>query len=78
MGFFYFRNKTKNFVPGFGYDPSEKKPVLKSSICSGETVAGFVRLSTGRFEDDMLIRSEADMKEFKRKYGIEGDLEKIY
>ena len=61
-----------------GYDPGQKKPVIKCSICNGEQVAGFVDLSNGNFEDVMLIRGEADLKEFCRKYGIVGQIEKIY
>lgn len=75
---YILRAKTEGSVPGFSYDPELKKPVLKCSICNGEQVAGFVIKETGVFEDEMLIRSEADLKEFKKKYGIEGDLEKIY
>ena len=60
------------------YDSINKKPVIKCSICNGEQVAGFVDLSNGNFEDVMLIRCEADLKEFCRKYGIVGQIEKIY
>lgn len=34
-----------------GYDKSEKIPVIRSSICTGEQVAGFKTLSNGKFED---------------------------
>lgn len=53
------------------YDKSRKKPVIRASICTGEQVAGFKDLETGRFEDIMLIKSEKDKKEFQRLYGIE-------
>ncbi len=68
--------KKKNFVKS--YDAEKQKPVIKASICNGEKVAGFQNISTGDFEDVMLIRSAADLAEFKRMYGIEGDIEKIY
>lgn len=32
------------------YDPQTLKPVLRCSICSGEQVAGFKNLKTGKFE----------------------------
>jgi len=59
------------------YDKKNKKPVLKCSICNGEQVAGFKDLSTGKFEDIMLIRNDRDLKKFMKTYGIK-DIEKIY
>lgn len=53
------------------YDKSRKKPVIRASICTGEQVAGFKDLETGKFEDIMLIKSEKDKKEFQCLYGIE-------
>lgn len=34
------------------YDPNHQKPVLKTSICTGEQVAGFKDLQTGKIEED--------------------------
>ena len=53
-------------------------PVLRCSICTGEQVAGFRDNATGKFTDVMLIRSSHDLDTFRKKYGIEGDIEKIY
>ena len=52
------------------YDPNHQKPVLKTSICTGEQVAGFKDLQTGKIEEIMLIRSPADLEEFRELYGI--------
>lgn len=52
------------------YDAETYKPVVKCSICNGEQVAGFKNLHTGQFEEIMLVRSEADLQEFKERYGI--------
>lgn len=60
------------------YDPETERPAIKCSICNGELVAGFITIATGEFKDIMLIRSESDLAEFKKKYGISGDIEKIY
>ena len=60
------------------YDPELLQPVVRSSICTGEKVAGFREKDTGRFREVCLIRSAADLDAFKRKYGIEGDLPTIY
>ena len=39
------------------YDREKQKPVLRKSICTGETTAGFQDLGTGAYHDVMLIRS---------------------
>lgn len=53
------------------YDKSKKKPVIRASICTGERVAGFKDLETGKFEDIMLIVNEKDLRKFRDQYGIE-------
>ena len=60
------------------YDRENKRPIIRASICTGEQVAGFKDLHTGAFEEVMLIRDADDLAEFKRRYGIEGDIEKVY
>ena len=52
------------------YDPGQEKPVLRKSICTGETTAGFKDLTTGKYKDVMLIRGDADLEEFMETYGI--------
>lgn len=60
------------------YDTTALEPVVRSSICTGEKVAGFREKETGRFREVSLIRSEADLDDFKRRYGIEGEVPVIY
>ena len=60
------------------YDPELKKPIIKASICNGEQVAGFKDLRTGAFEEIMLIRTPAELEQFKTRFGITGEIEKIY
>lgn len=60
------------------YDPHRQKPVLKISICTGEQVAGFKDLQTGKIEEIMLICSPADLEHFKTMYGITGEISKEY
>ncbi len=60
------------------YDQENKKPVIKASICNGEQVAGFKDIHTGRIEEIMLIKKPADLEDFKKMYGINGDIEKEY
>lgn len=74
MGFF---GKKKTEEPA-GYNREEKKPAIKCSICNGEQVAGFVNIKSGDFEEVMLIRNEKDLSQFRKKYAIDGEIEKIY
>lgn len=60
------------------YDQENKKPVIKASICNGEQVAGFKDIHTGRIEEIMLIKKPADLEDFKKMYGINGEIEKEY
>ena len=59
------------------YDKTGKQAVLLCSICTGEQTAGFKDLKTGKFEGLMLIKSPADLEEFKRLYDVE-ELTKEY
>lgn len=52
------------------YDKQNQKPVIRSSICTGEKVAGFKDIHTGKFTDVMLIRNDSDMNAFLSKYDI--------
>jgi hypothetical protein len=52
------------------YDKENQQPVLKCSICTGEQVAGFKNIHTGKFEDKMLIRNDRDLEKFKNMYGV--------
>ena len=53
------------------FDPETQYAVIRSSICTGEKVAGFKNKTDGHFTEVMLIRSPADEKEFKETYGVE-------
>ncbi len=63
-----FGKHKKRHVPDF--DKTGKIPVIRASICTGEQVAGFRPASGGKFEELMLIRNEADLQEFLRRYGV--------
>ncbi len=58
--------------------PEGEEPVLQVSICTGETTAGFYNKATGKTTGVCLIRDEEDLKEFKKTYGITGDIRKVY
>lgn len=61
-----FKKKQKKIE----YDKTNKKAVLKCSICNGEQVAGFKDLDTGHFDEIMLIRNTADLDEFMEMYDV--------
>ncbi len=60
------------------YDRKNEIPVIRCSICNGEQVAGFREIHSGTFREDSLIRDPADLEAFKDKYGITGEIKKIY
>lgn len=53
------------------FDPEVYDAVIRSSICTGEKVAGFKNKKDGRFTEVMLIRSQKDVEEFKRTYHVD-------
>ena len=55
-----FKKKAKVY----SYDKEHMKPVIKTSICTGE--------------DIMLVKTSADIEKFKEMYGIEGNIDKEY
>ncbi|MDE5803808.1 MAG: aspartate dehydrogenase [Lachnospiraceae bacterium] len=55
------------------YDRENLRPVIRASICTGEQVAGFKNIHTGKFEDVMLIRDNRDIEEFLQRYDIAAD-----
>ena len=52
------------------YDRENLKPVIRSSICTGEQVAGFKNIHTGKFSAVLLIRNGNDLTEFLKEYDI--------
>ncbi len=53
------------------YDRENLRPVLRCSICTGEQVAGFKNIHTGKFEEVMLICGQKDLDLFKEMYEVE-------
>ena len=64
----YYEKHLKEQIP---YDPQTQYAVIKSSICTGEKVAGFKDRKDGHFTEVMLIRSAEDERAFKEIYDIE-------
>ena len=69
----FFRKVTRK-----KYDPEIRKPAIRASICTGERVAGFINKETEKFEEIMLLRTPADLEEFRETYGIKEEIKTIY
>lgn len=55
----------------FPFDPDKQIAVVRSSICTGEKVAGFKDLEGGHFTEVMLLRTPKDEQRFREIYGLE-------
>lgn len=64
----YYIRHMKDEIP---FDPETQIPVIRSSVCTGEKVAGFRDKNTGKFIEAAVIRSEAEKKRFMEIYGID-------
>ena len=58
------RYDRKHLKDEFCFDPDKQFAVIRSSICTGEKVAGFKDKETGHFTEVMLIRSPEDEAAF--------------
>lgn len=71
-----FRKKEPPKIP---YDPATQEPAVRSSICTGEMVVGFLDRETGKFREYELARSRSDVDEFCKRVGVEPDqLKRFY
>lgn len=66
-----FRKKHKDRSADIQFDPATQTAVIRSSICTGEKVAGFKNRKDGHFTEVMLIRNAEDEKCFRETYGID-------
>ena len=57
--------------PELSVTPDTQDAVIRSSICTGEKVAGFKSKVDGHFTEVMLIRTYEDELVFKETYGID-------
>ena len=57
--------------PEIKFDPDKQYAIIRSSICTGEKVAGFKKKEDGHFTEVMLIRNADDEKYFKETYGLD-------
>ena len=61
------------------FPPEQFEPVIRCSICTGEQVACMRERESGKLREIMLIRSEADLEEFRSRLGLpDGEIRRIY
>ena len=68
--FSHFKSMKKHAVKE--WDREHLKPVVLSSICTGEKTAGFED-EAGHFNAVMLVRGPEELKAFADEYGIDVD-----
>lgn len=69
----------KKEPPKIPYDPAAQEPAVRSSICTGELVLGFLDRETGKFKEYELARSQGDVDKFCKRVGIEPtEIKRIY
>ncbi len=66
-----WKKRTQSSAEDFKFDPETQYAVIRSSICTGEKVAGFKNKRDGHFTEVMVIRTAADKQRFKDLYGID-------
>ena len=65
-----FRRKKDNLKNIIEFDPDKQYAVIRSSICTGEKVAGFKNKDDGHFTEVMLIKSPSDEKIFRDTFNL--------
>ena len=61
------------------FPPNRYEPVLRRSICTGETTACARERETGKLHELMLIRTEQDLKQFAKDYGVDpSEIQTVY
>lgn len=63
----FYQRHLKETIP---FDSQKQYAVIRSSVCTGEKVAGFKSIEDGSFTEVMLIRTAEDEKQFKKIYNL--------
>ena len=65
-----FRRKKDTLKNIIEFDPDKQYAVIRSSICTGEKVAGFKNKDDGHFTEVMLIKSPSDEIIFRDTFNL--------
>lgn len=63
----YYQRHLKETIP---FDPEKEYAVIRSSVCTGEKVAGFKNREDGHFTEVMLIRNQEEEMKFMEIYNL--------
>ena len=63
----YYRKHLAETIP---FDPARQTAVIRSSVCTGERVAGFRDTATGHFTEVLVLRTEEDLRFFRDTYRL--------
>ena len=63
----YYERTLRDKIP---FDPEKQYAVIRSSICTGEKLAGFKNYSDAHFVEVMLINNLEDEKRFMKIYDL--------
>ena len=64
-------HKSRGMIAGIPFDPEKQEAVIRSSICTGEKVAGFKGKTDGHFTEVMVIHTPQEEERFREIYGLE-------
>ena len=64
----YYERHLKETIP---FDPQKQYAVIRSSVCTGEKIAGFKNIDDGHFTEVMLIRTDEEEQRFRKIYHLE-------
>ena len=67
----------KHLSDDIPFDSAHQDAIIRSSVCTGEMIAGFRDRENGHFTEVMVIRSEKDKQQFMKQYGI-AEMKKEY
>ncbi len=60
------------------YDKEHEYPVIRKSICTGESVFGFRNICDNKFRDVALIRNDKELNDILESYQITDEVKVEY
>ena len=66
-----FKLRRKGPAAEIPFDPEKQVAVIRSSICTGEKVAGFRSREDGHFTEVMVIHSPQEEADFRAMYHLD-------
>ena len=64
-------HNSRSITADVPFDPEKQEPVIRSSICTGEKVAGFKNKEDGHFTEVMVLRTPKDEERFRAMYHLD-------